>query len=184
MEIRTAKIEDAAEILKIYAPYVEKTAITFEYDVPTLEEFKRRIENTLKNYPYLVAEDKGEILGYCYCSPFKEREAYKYSVETTIYIREDSKGRGIGKLLYEKLEEILKRQNITNLNACIGSCEIEDETLTNDSTRFHEHMGYKLVGEFHNCGYKFGRWYNMLWMEKFILDHLDAPGDFIPYGEL
>lgn len=184
MNIRKATVADAEDLLKIYAPYVEKTAISFEYDVPSVEEFASRIENTLVNYPYFVAEDNGKIIGYCYCSAFKLREAYRYSVETTIYLEEDAWGKGVGRALYEKLEEVLKLQNVTNLNACIASCDIEDETLTNASSRFHEHMGYRLVGEFCKCGYKFNRWYNMVWMEKFISNHPDNPGEFIPFSKL
>lgn len=184
MTIRVARVEDAEEILKIYGPYVEKTAISFEYEVPSVEEFKNRISNTLKKYPYLVAEENNEITGYCYLSPFKTRAAYDYSVETTIYIREDLKGKGIGKSLYNKLEEYAKMQNIKNLNACIATCETEDETLSNASSRFHEHLGYRLVGEFRNCGYKFDRWYNMVWMEKIIGEHTGSPGPLIPFGDL
>jgi len=182
--IRNASLDDAGEILKIYAPYVEKTAISFEYELPSYEEFRGRIENIQKKYPYLVAEENNEIVGYCYCSTFKAREAYRYSVETTIYLREDSKGKGIGRALYKELETILKKQNVYNLNACIATCEVEDETLTNASSYFHEHMGYTLVGEFHKCGYKFGRWYNMVWMEKMLAEHPENPGEFIPFSEL
>ena len=112
INIRVATVEDAQQILQIYAPYIEKTAITFEYEVPALEEFRGRIQHTLKKYPYLVAEEAGEILGYAYTGPFKERAAYDWAVETTIYVKEDKKQRGIGKLLYQALEEISKAQNI------------------------------------------------------------------------
>ena len=101
INIRVATVEDAQQILQIYAPYIEKTAITFEYEVPALEEFRGRIQHTLKKYPYLVAEEAGEILGYAYTGPFKERAAYDWAVETTIYVKEDKKQRGIGKLLYQ-----------------------------------------------------------------------------------
>lgn len=183
--VRIATTDDAEELLSIYGPYVEKTAISFEYDIPTVEEFRERIVNTLKKYPYLVAIDSNEqIVGYCYCGTFKARAAYDYSVETTIYLRGDSKGKGIGKLLYDKLEEYAKLQNIKNLNACIATCEVEDETLTNASSRFHERLGYRLVGEFLKCGYKFDRWYNMVWMEKLIGTHESKPEPFIPFSEL
>ena len=88
MQIRIASLDDAEELLKIYAPYVEKTAITFEYEVPTLEEFKNRMTRVLERYPYLVAEKEGELLGYAYVSPFKERPAYNWAVETSIYVKE------------------------------------------------------------------------------------------------
>lgn len=174
-QIRIAKKEDAKELLAIYAPYVEKTAITFEYDVPTVEEFANRIEHTLKKYPYLVAKQDGEIVGYAYAGTFYNRAAYDWAVETTVYVREDQKKNGIGKSLYETLENILAMQNVLNLNACVAYPETEDEHLTKNSAEFHAYMGYRLVGEFYKCGYKFGRWYNMIWMEKHIGEHVDNP---------
>lgn len=171
IKIRTAKKADAQALLEIYAPYVKNTAITFEYDVPTLEEFEKRIETTLVRYPYLVAENDGKIVGYAYAGSFKEREAYDWAVETSIYVRSDAKDCGIGKKLYFALEEILKKQNILNVNACIAYPEKEDEYLTKNSEKFHKHLGYRLVGEFYKCGFKFGRWYNMIWMEKHLGEH-------------
>lgn len=184
MKIRTATVDDAKELLAIYAPYVKKTAITFEYEVPTLEEFKKRIENTLKNYPYLVAEADGELLGYAYTSAFHERAAYDWAAEVSIYVREDRKGCGIGGRLYTALEDISRTQHILNLNACIAYPELEDAYLTKDSVRFHEHLGYCMVGEFHKCGYKFGRWYDMVWMEKMIGAHTDQPEPVIAFSKL
>jgi len=170
--IRKASVIDAAAILAIYAPYVEETAITFEYTVPTLSEFKERIRNVLKKYPYIVAEKDGTIAGYAYVSPFHERAAYSWAVETSIYIDKNLRKTGLGKRLYNALEDILKKQGILNLNACIAYPEKEDRYLTKNSVEFHEHLGYSMVGEFHKCGYKFNRWYNMVWMEKIIGDHL------------
>ncbi|SFG18492.1 GNAT family N-acetyltransferase [Oribacterium sp. WCC10] len=171
--VRKASIEDAAELLDIYAPYVEKTAITFEYTVPELSEFERRIGKVLERYPYIVAEQDGKPVGYAYVSPFHERAAYDWCVETSIYIEESQKRSGIGKRLYYALEDILKKQGILNLNACIAYPDMEDEHLTRNSVMFHEHLGYSMVGEFHKCGYKFKRWYNMVWMEKPIGEHLE-----------
>ena len=184
IQIRTAAAEDAWELLKIYKPYVKKTAITFEYDVPTPEEFKARIENTLKKYPYLVAEKDGELLGYVYTGPFVGRAAYGWAAEVSIYLKEGSQRLGLGKRLYQAIEEISRAQNILNLNACIGSPETEDEYLTRNSIQFHSHMGYRWVGEFYKCGYKFGRWYNMVWMEKIIGEHPAEPMAVIPFPEL
>ena len=177
--IRMAEASDARELLEIYGPYVENTAISFEYEVPSVEEFSHRIEKTLKFYTYLVAETEGIIVGYAYVSPFKEREAYAWAVETTIYIREGWKGRGCGKQLYLVLEEMLKKQNIQNLNACIAYTDEEDEHLTNASMKFHQHMGYQLVGTFHKCGYKFEKWYDMIWMEKMIGEHPLKPDSVV-----
>ena len=173
---RTAIPADAKALLAIYTPYVEQTAITFEYDVPTLEEFTSRIQNTLQKFPYIIAEENNQILGYAYASPFKERAAYGWSVETSIYVKQDERQKGIGRILYDRLEEILKKQGILNVNACIGYPQVEDEYLTQDSVRFHEKLGYSMVGTFHKCGYKFGRWYDMVWMEKFIGEH-DTSGN-------
>lgn len=172
-KIRVATLEDAKTLVEIYTPYVEKTVITFEYEVPSVEEFKGRMAHVLEKYPYLVAERDGEIVGYAYAGEFKSRAAYDWAVETTVYVREDQKNSGVGKALYMALEQILAEQNILNLNACIGYPEVEDEYLTKNSVQFHEHMGYRFVGEFYKCGYKFGRWYNMVWMEKHIGEHLD-----------
>lgn len=173
--IRIATEDDAEKLLKIYGYYVENTAITFEYDVPSVEEFQERIRRTLGKYPYLVSEQDGVIAGYAYAGPFKERSAYDWAVETTIYIDKDARKKGLGKELYLALEKVLALQNIVNLNACIGCPIVEDEYLTRNSICFHEHIGYRLVGEFHKCGYKFGRWYDMVWMEKCIAEHLDNP---------
>lgn len=172
--IRNATTADAADILKIYSYYVENTAITFEYDVPTLEEFAGRIEKTLKRYPYLVILCDGKIMGYAYAGTFKDRAAYDWSVETTVYLAHDAVKCGLGKRLYLALEEALKQQGIINLYACIGHPIEEDEYLTKNSAQFHEHLGYETVGHFHKCGYKFGRWYDMIWMEKIIGDHKDV----------
>ena len=173
--IRPAIQQDAEALLQIYAPYVEKTAITFEYDVPTVEEFAGRISKVLQKHPYLVAEISGEPVGYAYAGPFKERAAYDWAVETTVYVREDMKKHGIGRALYTALEKALAAQGILNLNACIAFPENENEYLTRDSVKFHERMGFNEVGRFHKCGYKFGRWYDMVWMEKFIGEHVENP---------
>ena len=181
--IRTASLDDAPEILAIYAPYVVKTAVTFEYEVPALEEFRKRMENTLQKYPYLVAEGNGELLGYAYTGAFHERAAYNRAAEVSVYVREDRKGCGIGSRLYAALEEISRAQHILNLNACIGYPETKDEYLTKDSVRFHTRQGYSMIGEFHKCGYKFGRWYNMVWMEKIIGEHMPNPEPVIAFRE-
>lgn len=164
-------MQDAEALLAIYAPYVEQTAITFEYDVPTVDEFRRRIEEVSKRYPWLVAVDGTRIVGYAYASAFQKRAAYQWAVETSIYVDRNERGRGIGRRLHETLEEALKQQGILNMNACIAYTEQEDEYLTLDSVRFHERLGYSRVARFHKCGKKFGRWYDMIWMEKLIGEH-------------
>ena len=182
--IRVASTEDAQTLLEIYRPYVEHTAITFEYDVPDIEEFMNRIKNTQKTYPYLVAEYQGEILGYADAGAFKERAAYDWAVETSIYVDQNKKRMGIGKKLHEALEEELRNRGFLNMNACIAYPAQEDEYLTRNSVEFHAHLGYRMVGQFHQCGYKFHRWYDMVWMEKFIGEHRENQPDIIPFPEL
>ncbi len=184
MKIRAANVSDAQALLEIYAPYVKNTAITFEYEVPKLADFRKRIENTLKKYPYIVAEADREILGYAYTGAFKERAAYDWAVEVSIYVKEDKRGLGIGRRLYEALEEISDAQHIRNLNACIAYADTEDAYLTNDNVTFHSHMGYAMVGKFHQCGYKFGKWYDMVWMEKMIDEHPADPAPVILFPDL
>ena len=184
LQIRVATKEDAEALLAIYAPYVEKTAITFEYEVPSIEEFRCRIQETLKKYPYLVAEKNGKIVGYAYAGAFHARPAYDWAVETSIYVSELQKGEGIGKALYKALEEQLSRQHILNLNACIAYPEVEDEYLTKNSAEFHAHLGYRMVGGFTKCGYKFHRWYGMVWMEKLIGEHLENQPPVIPFPQI
>ena len=118
--IRSASVNDAEALLKIYAYYVENTAITFEYDVPTLAEFQQRIANTLKKYPYLVVEKEGTILGYAYAGVFKNRAAYDWSAEMTIYLKYDAVKCGLGRMLYEVLETEMKKRGFLNLYACRG----------------------------------------------------------------
>ena len=169
--IRNATMQDAAKLLEIYGPYVKNTAISFEYEVPGVEEFQKRIEKTIQKYPYLIAEEEQQILGYAYAGAFYGRAAYDWSVETTIYLAPNATKKGVGRLLYETLEARLKELGIINLYACIAYPDVEDEYLDKNSALFHEHMGYTKVGEFHKCGYKFGRWYSMIWMEKIIGEH-------------
>ena len=185
IKIRVAMEADAGELLKIYEPYVRNTAITFEYEVPEVEEFAGRIRKTLRRYPYLVAVDGKEIVGYAYASPFHERKAYDWAVEVSVYVKREKRRMGIGRILYKKLEQELKKMNIVNVNACIAYPSSEDEYLTDDSVRFHESMGYRMVGRFYQCGYKFHRWYDMVWMEKHIGEHLENQPEVAAFrGEL
>jgi phosphinothricin acetyltransferase len=172
LQIRLAAVGDASALLEIYAPYVTDTAITFEYDIPSLEEFENRMQTIQAKYPYLVAVVDDEIIGYAYATAFHPRAAYGRCVEMAIYLKMDKRQQGIGKKLYEELEARLKEMGILNLYACIGYAPVEDEYLTNVSVKFHEKMGYKVNGYFTKCGYKFGRWYDMVWMEKMIGEHI------------
>ena len=184
IEVRLATVEDAEALLEIYAYYVEHTAITFEYEVPTIEEFQNRIANTLKKYPYFVILVDNRIMGYAYAGAFARRAAYDWSAEMTVYVACNVRKKGLGKILYAELEQALKEMGILNLYACIGYPEAEDEFLTKNSALFHEHMGYKTVGVFRNCGFKFNRWYHMIWMEKVIGEHGSIPKKVIPYASI
>ena len=168
IKIRAATSADAEALLTIYAPYVRETAITFELDVPSLEEFASRIARTLERYPYFVAERAGRIVGYAYAGPFKERAAYARSAEVSVYVEGAARRSGVGRALYGALEDELARRGIANLYACIAYQRGEDEFLDLGSVRFHERMGYRQVGHFHECACKFGHLYDMVWMEKIV----------------
>jgi len=175
--VRRATQADAAALLSIYAPYVRETSVTFEYDVPTEAEFAERIGQIGQKYPYLAAVCGDEIVGYAYAAAFKTRAAYAWAVETTIYVHENWRGMGVGSRLYAALEECLRRQNITNMNACI--------TYPNPgSIAFHEQMGFKTVAHFSKCGFKLGRWHDMVWMEKHIAEHEVPPGRVLGIEEI
>lgn len=175
LKVRECLIEDAQRLLEIYGYYVKNTAITFEYEVPSLEEFKMRMENISRKYPYFVILKNGRIEGFAYAAPFMDRKAYEWSCTLTVYIDINSQKCGMGKMLYEALENRLFEMGITNLYACIAYPEKEDEYLTKNSADFHSHIGFKKVGEFYRCGCKFGRWYNMIYMEKIIGKHKSNP---------
>ena len=175
IQVRVARAEDAEALLEIYAPYVRQTAISFEWEVPSVEEFAERIRHTLTRYPYLVAERDGHAVGYIYASPFIARAAYDWAVETSIYVDRGERHTGVGRALHDALEARLRAQGVLNMCACIAvPVDAPDEYVDCNSAQFHEHLGYRLVGEFQKCGYKFGRWYNMVWMEKLIGEHLDS----------
>ena len=182
--IRKATENDAEALLNIYAYYVANTAVSFEYEVPTLEEFTNRIKTTLPNYPYLVAVADGRIAGYIYAGRLGTRAAYAWSAITSIYIDKQFHGMGIGKKLYAELERILKKQNVVNVYARVAEPIEEDEYLTNNSALFHKAIGYEVSGRWHKCGNKFGRWYNLIEMEKIIGEHICPPKEFIPYENL
>ena len=182
--IRIAKEEDIKDILEIYAPFVTDTAITFEYMVPSIEEFTKRTKGIMCEYPYLVAEIDGRIVGYCYASAFHGREAYRHVAETSIYIKDEAHGIGIGRALYEELEKLIVKQNVYTLYACITYTEREDEYLPKTSPQFHEHMGYKKIGSHENSGYKFDRWYSVAWYEKEIKKRPEHPEKFKRFGEI
>ncbi len=168
MIIRDAFVADAERLLEIYTPYVLETAVSFEYDAPTIEDFRSRIAATKEKYPYLVAEREGVILGYCYAGGFHTRRAYIHSAELSIYIDRQHRREGVGRLLYAELERRLSAMGITNLYACAAFVEQEDEYLTHDSVKFHQRCGFTRCARMHGCGVKFGRRYDLVYLEKIL----------------
>lgn len=168
LKIRDAQLEDAERLLEIYSPYILDTAVSFEYKVPSLDEFKERIRNITKKYPYLVCEKDGKIIGYVYASEYSTREAYDWTVATSIYIDKESRRQGAGALLYKELENRLKKIGVVNLLAGVAFCENEDEYLTHDSPKFHLKQGYVEVACMKGVGKKFDRWYDLKWYQKKI----------------
>ena len=167
MSIRIATRADGPQILEIYRPYIENTAISFEYTVPTLEEFKARFLNITKQFPWLVWEEEGKILGYAYGSLPFTRAAYQWSASASIYLRQESCGKGIGKKLYAALEEMLQKQGYRRVYAIIT-------TANEASVAFHKAVGYRHTATMENCGFKHGKWYGTIWMEK-ELNTWDVP---------
>lgn len=181
---RLATTADAAGLLKVYEPYVKNTAITYEYEVPTIEEFASRIADVLEKFPYIVVLIDGKISGYAYAHAFHPRAAYSWCAELSIYLSGYCHSMGIGRELYGIMEKILKKQNILNLYSCVAYTEVEDEYLTQASVHFHEHMGFTTCAHLHKCGYKFNRWYDMVYMEKTIGEHVENMPAVIPFPEL
>ena len=168
--IRIAVEADVPAMLAIYAPYVENTTITFEYDVPCRREFIRRFYDITQQFPWLVWEEDGEILGYAYASYPYTRAAYRWCAEPSVYLKPSAQGRGIGKKLYAALEELLILQGYQVLYALIT----EENTA---SLRFHEKLGYRKKVLFDRCGFKMGRWLGVYWLEK-RLNSVEIPKSF------
>lgn len=168
MQIRNCTPCDAEALARIYAPYVERTAISFELVAPTAEEFRQRIERISEKYPYLVAVEGERIVGYAYASAFHPRAALSHCAEVSIYLALDQQGRGIGTVLYDELERLLRAQGIKNMYASIAWTDTPDEYLSHGSAAFHQARGFSKVAHFHRCGYKFGRYYDLIWMERYV----------------
>jgi L-amino acid N-acyltransferase YncA len=181
VSIRPATPLDLPAMLALYAPYVEKTAVSFELTVPTLAEFGERYKARLGRYPWLVAVDDvtGDIVGYAYLGPFKERAAYDVSAEISVYVAHGVQRKGVGAKLYKAIEAEASLRGIRTIQACIAYPVDgkEDETLTLDSVHFHQRMGYRLCAHFHQCAIKFDRWYDMIWMEKHLGKGVAALGE-------
>ncbi len=166
--IRDAEETDAERLVEIYAYYVENTAVSFEYKVPSVSEFKERIKNTKKSFPYLVCIFDDKIIGYVYADSYSSREAYNWTVTSSIYVDKDYRRNKAGTLLYAALEKKLKVQGIINILAGVAYIEKEDEYLSNDSMNFHLNRGYTQVAHMKKVGKKFNRWYDLMWFQKTI----------------
>lgn len=163
ISLRVATPSDGAALAEIYAYYVKETAVSFEYEAPSAEEFSHRIEHKLAKYPYLVAERDGKPIGYAYASEFRERAAYNWDAELSIYLDKDERRCGAGRMLCQALAEILKAQGFVNLYAII--------TLPNDgSEAFHSKMGFEKLCEVDRVGYKKEKWYGLTWYRLALCD--------------
>ena len=185
IEIRIARAEDAAAVQRIYAHYVKNSAVTFdgEDEAPSVEALRAKMLGVLERFPWLVAVRSDDIVGFSYASPFRSRAAYDWTVETTIYLAPEVRARGIGRMLYERLEELLVRQGVQSMCACIAVTDREhDDHLTDASVHFHRAMGYRDIGTFSNCGFKFGQWYGITWMQKDIGPHDGPPCPLVPFS--
>lgn len=182
--IRAARAEDAQRLLEIYGYYVEQTAITYEYDVPELADFRQRIAHILERYPYLVAEKAGEIIGYAYAGAYHPRVAYSWDAEMTIYLDHTVCGNGIGLKMYQLLEDILARQGIVKVIALITAPPTEEERKIYPSMHFHEKMGYHMIGCIEKSGYKFSRWYDTVLMDKMIGEPKEHMADVKTFDEV
>ena len=157
--IRAATLQDVPAILDIYRPFILNTAITFEYDVPTLAEFEQRFLSITKEHPWLVWEENGKVLGYAYAEKTFTRAAYQWAADLAIYLAPEAQGKGIGRKLYKAVEDIIRKQGY---HLCYGVVT----SANKKSCAFHEAMGYVKRAEFPDCGYKFGNWYGTIWYEK------------------
>lgn len=168
MTIRTATPTDVPGILDIYAPFITGTIVSFEYEVPTVADFAKRVQTIQQRLPYLVAESDGRVLGYAYASPHRDRAAYQWSVDTSVYVQPDSHRRGIARQLYTTLLDLLRQQGFYNAYAGI--------TLPNPASEaFHRSMGFEPVGVYQNVGYKFGAWHSVQWLQLALQPYKTDP---------
>lgn len=176
MTIRLATLEDAPALLAIYAKYI-RTPITFEYDLPSQKEFAQRIGETLPDYPYLVCERQGCPVGYAYAHRQKERAAYQWNAELSVYLDPDNTSRGLGKAMYRALMELLLLQGIRTVYGGVTLPNAKSEGL-------HQSLGFSWLGTFHHTGYKNGTWHDVAWFEKALAQGGLDPAPFVPFGRL
>ena len=160
--LRIAVESDLPAILAIYGPYIVTSTATFEYTVPSLESFLERFCGITARFPWLVYEEEGVILGYAYASAPFTRAAYAWCAEPSVYLRPDARGRGIGRRFYNALEAILKYQGFQLLYALVTG----ENTA---SLSFHRALGYEALAVFPDCGFKFGRWLDLHWLQKRLI---------------
>lgn len=174
--IRMATLADADQVQAIYAPYCE-TPISFEIEPPSVDEMRRRMDKVLGVYPWLVCEDGDTILAYVYASQHRERHAYRWSVDTTVYVRQGEHRRGVGRALYTSLLALLPLQGYVNAFAGV--------TLPNPaSAGLHEALGFRSLGVYAHVGFKCGRWYDVEWFQRLLQPRPDTPGPLRPIGEV
>ena len=174
--IRLAREEDVPALLDIYAPYVTGTTASFEYQVPSCEEFARRLREVSACYPYLVWEEQGGLLGYAYAHAYAARPAYQWSAELTVYLRQGAARRGLGSRLYGALFDLLRLQGVRTVYGCV--------TAENaPSVAFHQALGFREAGRFSQVGYKHGRWLDVLWLEKPIAP-AGEPQPLVPFPQV
>jgi L-amino acid N-acyltransferase YncA len=175
--IRLASPDDAAPVAAIYRPIVETTAISFEEGAPSDAEMRERIERTLRTYPWVVADGEDGVIGYAYAGRWRERAAYRWTVETTAYVRDDARGRGVGRALYAALFRVLAVQRFHRAFAGI--------TLPNDaSVALHRAAGFTDVGVYRHAGYKHGAWHDVGWFERALAEPAQPPGEPIALAAL
>jgi len=175
--IRLAIPIDAVAILAIYASYIRDTSITFETSVPSVADFANRIRSYLEKWPWLVYEKDGRVIGYAYASQYRERVAYQWSVECSVYVHDDHLRSGVARKLYTALFAILKAQGFTTVYAVIN--------LPNDrSVKFHESMGFEYFATYEKVGYKLGQWKNVGWWQLKLNDYAEEPSAPIKFPTL
>jgi len=176
MKLRFAALEDVPALLDIYRRYIS-TEITFEYVLPSREEFARRVSSISETYPYLVVEEDGKLWGYAYAHRIAERAAYGWGAELSIYLRPDAAGRGLGRRLYGVLMDLLRLQGVRTAYGLVSSPNPASEGL-------HRSLGFELMGIQRKAGYKNGRWVDLLWFEKPIAPYDPEPAPVVPVGQL
>ena len=177
MSIRSAVRADIPAMLEIYDYFVRETAVSFEYETPTEEDFARRMEEHMQVYPWLVWEEDGKVLGYCYAGRAFERAAYSWNAEISCYLAASVRRKGIGRLLYAEVERILISQGVQKVFAVVTSANLP-------SVRFHEALGYRQCALFREVGYKLGQWYDVIWLEKRLQIDPNPKNFPLPWTEL